>query len=167
MQDRDTGEASRAEQETWEAMTDQETRGAMADQETRGAMADQETLWPWPGHYGHGYMPPPKKILGRIRKSGGLSGGAGSGGCLRVMGSGGRLQGAELANLGNSGDGGLDGTSRGEGDSGDGERLDGTSGGEGDSGVRIGAENSGGSAISMSAGACAGGLDIPANGGLE
>ncbi len=36
-----------------------------------------------------------------------------------------------------------------------------------DSGVRIGAENSRGSAISMSAGAGAGGLDIPANGELE
>ncbi len=53
--------------------------------------------------------------------------------------------------MGNSGDGGLD---RNSGD-------------EGDSGVRIGAENSRGSAISMSAGAGAGGLDIPANGELE
>ncbi len=61
--------------------------------------------WPWSGHYDHGYIrapPPPNKkkyILRKIRSSGG---------CFR---------GAELANLGNSGDEGLDRTSQGEGDS--------------------------------------------------
>ncbi len=50
----------------------------------------------------------------------------------------------ELADLGNSGDEGLDGTSR----------------GEGDSGVRVGATNSNGSAMSRSAGTSVGGPAI-------
>ncbi len=66
----------------------------------------------------------------------------------------------ELANLRNSGDSGLDGTSR------DGVRLDGTSGGEGDSGVRMGAANSNGSAMSSSAEPSAVGLAISSAGGL-
>ncbi len=37
-------------------------RTAMADPGIRGAMADQETLWPWPGHTGHGYIAPSPKF---------------------------------------------------------------------------------------------------------
>ncbi len=97
---------------------------------------------------------------------------SGSGHCrarhgdLRGTVTGEHLLGVELANLGNSGDRELDGTSR------DGERLNRTSGGEGDSGVRMGVANSNGSAMSSSVDSSAGRLAIysaggrfPANGG--
>ncbi len=57
--------------------------------------------------------------------TGGRWRGAGTGGCCLGAGTGEHLRGVELANLGNSRDRGLDGTSR------DGERLYGTSGDDG------------------------------------
>ncbi len=76
------------------AMAEQGTRAAMADPGIRGAMVDQWTLWPWPGHTGHGYIAPPqKKLLGRS-VSWGHSGSADSWGRCRGAGTGGRCRGA-------------------------------------------------------------------------
>ncbi len=75
MQDGDTEEASRADQADPGAMADQGTQEAMAGQEFQAAMADQ-------GTWETGHMPPRKKkiFLGKTKKSGGRSGGAGYGG---------------------------------------------------------------------------------------
>ncbi len=74
-------------------MAVQSAWAAMADPRIRGAMADQEILWlgPWPGHTGHGYMAPQKKILGEV-PSGSSSGGTGSGGTLEAWTLGGALE---------------------------------------------------------------------------
>ncbi|ROL48525.1 hypothetical protein DPX16_12141 [Anabarilius grahami] len=60
-------QSAMAGQEVQGTMVDLEVQGAMADQEVQSAMADQEVQ-------GHGYMAPPKKILGRSYGSLGWSG---------------------------------------------------------------------------------------------
>ncbi len=77
MQDGDTEEASTADQADPGAMVDQGTREAMVDQGTREAMAGQGT-WETLAD-----VPPPQKkqtniLLGKAKKSGGRSGGAGT-----------------------------------------------------------------------------------------
>ncbi len=79
----DSGEASRADPGTREAMADPGTREAMAEQETREAMAEQETRAlffqvaklcqgaPWPWLWARPprqriYSPPPPNFLGEV-----------------------------------------------------------------------------------------------------
>ncbi len=99
VQDRDTGEASRGDQEPREAMRDQGTREAMVD----GRM----------GQHSHGHVTPQKQLLGDVRNSEGRSGGAGTGGHSGGADTGGRSEG--VGTWGRSGGAGTWGRSGGAG----------------------------------------------------